>query len=130
LDNDEEESDEDDNDEKSKYSKNNASFNTFEDENNLKINDGDRDSASNRAIAGSSMNIDCSNLKLANFNSNQNNGSQSNKLDRADLKSNYTINSYEKNVLSMTNDADTLSVSMLSEKSMNPSVVPLTGSIK
>ena len=145
-DNEEEEDDENSEDAmlKNKSNKaNNASY-TSEYENNTKIindTDRDRESASNRGIASGSIN---SNYMNKNRNETLSIGANSNFMPtigdvnsqsktevKLDLKSTYTLNSCnEKPVLTSINDNDTYSLSMLSEKSINPSVTALAGSIK
>lgn len=93
----------------------------------------DRDSASNRALAGdlgtvgNKHSTNSSSVRL-NFDKKSLNKDESDY--KMDVKSNYTINSYEKTVSSLMADADAYSVSILSEKSINPSVAALVGSIK
>ena len=145
-DNEEEEDDENSEDAmlKNKSNKaNNASY-TSEYENNTKIindTDRDRESSSNRGIASGSIN---SNYMNKNRNETLSIGANSNFMPtiddvnsqsktevKLDLKSTYTLNSCnEKPVLTSINDNDTYSLSMLSEKSINPSVTALAGSIK
>lgn len=105
----------------------------------------DRDSASNRAIASESINK-YTNLEkrksISKSNSNDTNLVFEDKKSlnllrdelesKIELKSNYTINSYneQKTISSLAADIDTCSVSIISEKSINPSVSGLVGSIK
>jgi len=90
----------------------------------------DRDSASNRALAGDLASMGRPTTAESKHTK------ENSKVD--DVKSNYTINSYEKSAGGVgssslhVGDFDAYSVSIVSdtEKSINPSVAALVGSIK
>ena len=125
--------------------KTNASYTSDYENTSTKVNEPDRESASNRGLAGGSINstyMNSGGVKHANetlsiethVSTNRGGHTTAKNVkqnDVADVKSTYTLSSCnEKPALTSVHDHDTYSLSMLSEKSINPSVTALAGSIK